>query len=106
MANTMAGYMDNLANAVGVNSGTLMAVNERLAEIIATLESLADSNASFASTIAEQSKELRSFYQQDNKTNKKGGGGSPSDARVATWVRGKYYDTHGYGVGKSHTSST
>ena len=33
--------MDNLANAVGVNSGTFTAVNKRLAEIIATLKSLA-----------------------------------------------------------------
>ena len=38
MANTMAGYMDKLSNAVSVNSGTFTAVKKRLAEIIATLK--------------------------------------------------------------------
>ena len=40
MLNTMAGYMDNLANAVGIDSGSFTAVNERLAEITATLKNL------------------------------------------------------------------
>ena len=86
MANAMARYMDNLANAVGVDSGTFEAVNERLSEITATLESLAKSNASFTFTIAKQSKELRSLRQKVNKTNKKGGigGGSPSNARIVS----------------------
>ena len=68
MANTMAGYMDNLSNTIGVDSGKSMMVNKRLAEITATLKSLTDSNALFAATAAEQSKELRSLRQQLNKT--------------------------------------
>ena len=42
MLNTMAGYMDNLANAVGIDSGSFTAVKERLAEITATLKSLSE----------------------------------------------------------------
>lgn len=109
MVNTMAGYMDNLANAVGVDSGTFAAVNKRLAEITATLESLAESNAFFASTIAEQSKEIRFLRQKINKTNKKGGGGGGTPAPpecVGTWVRDKYCHTHGYGVGNNLRSAT
>ena len=111
MVNIMAGYMDNLANATGVNSGTFTAVNERLAEITATLKSLAELNSLFAATIAEKSKELHSLIQQLNKTKNScggdgGGGGFPLESRVASWVREKYCHTHGYGVGKNHTSST
>ena len=107
MDNTTAGYMDNLAKAVGVDSRTFTTVNERLAEIIATLESLAESYASFAATISEQSKQLRSLRKLLNKTKKSGGGGgSPSDSRVASWARDKYCHTHGYGVRKNYTSST
>ena len=64
----MAGYMDNLSNAIGVDSGKSMMVNKLLAEITATLKSLTDSNALLAATAAEQSKELRSLRQQLNKT--------------------------------------
>ena len=53
MANTNAGYMDNLANTVSVDSGKFAAVNKRLAEITATLKSLAESNALFAANVSE-----------------------------------------------------
>ena len=51
MANTMAGYMNNLANDISIDSGTFAAVNKRLAKITANLKSLAESNASFAATV-------------------------------------------------------
>ena len=56
MANTVAGYMDKLTNAIGIASGMFTAVNELLDEITATLKRLADSNASFAATITKKSK--------------------------------------------------
>ena len=103
MPNTMAGYMDNLVNAVGVDSGKFTAVNKRLAEITTTLKSLAESKALFAATVTKKSKELCSLRQQLNKTKQSGGGGrsSPCDTRVSSWVRGKYRYTHSYGVGKT-----
>ena len=86
MANTMAGYMDNLANAAGVHSGKLAAVNERLAKITATLKILVESNALCSTTVYKQSKDLFSLRQHLNKTKQRGGGrsGSPLDSRVTS----------------------
>ena len=83
MANTIARYMNNLANGVGGDSGTFAAVNERLFEITTTLKSLAESNTSFAATVAKQIKELRSLRQQLKKNKQSGSGSSTYDSCVA-----------------------
>ena len=100
--NTMARYMDNMANTLSVESSTFTAVNERFAKITATVKILAESNTSFAAIVADQSKELRSLCPQLNKNKHFA---PPHGSRVASWVRGKYFHTHGYVLGKNHTST-
>ena len=54
----LMGYLNNLTGAVTANAGTFTAVNERLVEIAAILETMVATNTLLANTVFVQNKEL------------------------------------------------